>query len=213
MMPLCICYIHMKNTYRKISKRQLSRIIVANAGLELAKDKGFGHLTMQALADKLNVTPMALYRHVSNKSDLINSVLDAFVCDVDVCNHEISNLDWKEWLRATYTNMYTALKNMPSLHPYLGNAPRFGPNAMEVLGKILNVLRKAGFNQQQTINATSSLTGFMIGCSIMDTAFYQSLSKSQQNSYIPSTIDSGLDHIFTALSLELEANNKTKVAS
>jgi hypothetical protein len=47
----------------------------------------------------------------------------------------------------------------------------------------------------------------------MDTAFHQSLSKSQQNSYIPSTIDAGLDHIFTALSLELEANNKTKVVS
>jgi AcrR family transcriptional regulator len=181
--------------------------------LELVKDKGFDSLTMKALADKLNVTPMAIYRHVSDKSDLINSVLDAFVCDVDVCNHEISNLDWKEWLRATYTNMYTSLKGMPSLHPYLGNAPRFGPNAMEVLSKILSVLRTAGFNQQQTINATSSLTGFMIGCSIMDTAFHQSLSKSQQNLYIPSTIDSGLDHIFTALSLELEANNKTKVVS
>ena len=38
MIPLCICYIHMKNTYRKITKRQLSRIIVANAGLELVKD-------------------------------------------------------------------------------------------------------------------------------------------------------------------------------
>lgn len=203
----------MNNTFRKITKRQLSRAVVANAGLELAKDKGFDYLTMKALADKLNVTPMAIYRHVSNKSDLINSVLDAFVCDVDVCNHEISNLDWKEWLRATYTNMYISLKNMPSLHPYLGNAPRFGPNAMEVLSKILSVLRTAGFNQQQTINATSSLTGFMIGCSIMDIAFHQSLSKSQQNSYITSTIDSGLDHIFTALSLELEANNKAIVVS
>ena len=171
----------MKNSFRRITKRNLSRSIIANAGLELVKDKGFDYLTMKALADKLNVTPMAIYRHVSDKSDLINSVLDAFVCDVDVCNHEISNLDWKEWLRATYTNMYTSLKGMPSLHPYLGNAPRFGPNAMEVLSKILSVLRTAGFNQQQTINATSSLTGFMIGCSIMDTAFHQSLSKSQQN--------------------------------
>ena len=34
MIPLCISYIHMKNTYRKITKRQLSRIIVANAGIK-----------------------------------------------------------------------------------------------------------------------------------------------------------------------------------
>jgi len=69
----------MKTDVKKPAKRRLSRDVVANAGLELVKRDGFDHLTMKALAVQLGVTPMAIYRHVSNKSDLIDVVLDAFV--------------------------------------------------------------------------------------------------------------------------------------
>ena len=194
----------MKIETKKTSKRRLSRDIVANAGLELVKHKSFDQLTMKALAADLDVTPMAIYRHVSNKSDLVNTVLDAFVRDVDVCNHDISETDWEEWLRATYTNMYLALKGMPSLHSYLGNAPRFGPHAMEVLSQVLGVLRTAGFDQKQAINAVSTLTGFMIGCAIMDTAFHQALLGADTSSDAHTTIDAGLDHIFSALKTQLD---------
>lgn len=193
----------MRNETKKTSKRRLSRDVVANAGLKLAQRKGFDHLTMKALAAELNVTPMAIYRHVANKSDLVNTVLDAFVRDVDVCNHDVVETDWEGWLRATYTNMYLALKSMPSLHSYLGNAPRFGPHAIEVLSQVLGVLRTAGFDQKQTVNAVSTLTGFMIGCAIMDTAFHQSLLGAEMNSSAPTTIDAGLDHIFSALEMQL----------
>ena len=193
----------MKTDVKKPAKRRLSRDVVANAGLELVKRDGFDHLTMKALAVQLGVTPMAIYRHVSNKSDLIDVVLDAFVRDANVCSHDSPEAEWDAWLRATYTNMYEALKNMTSLHPYLGNAPRFGPHAMDVMAQILSVLRAAGFTQQQSVNAMSILTGFMIGCAMMDSVFHQALLNANQNNKTYSSLDVGLDHIFVSLKAEL----------
>ena len=39
-------------------------------------------MTMQAVADRLGVTPMALYRHVTNKADLLDGVVERILLDV-----------------------------------------------------------------------------------------------------------------------------------
>ena len=38
--------------------------------MQLADEQGLAAVTMQAVADRLGVTPMALYRHVANKADV-----------------------------------------------------------------------------------------------------------------------------------------------
>lgn len=174
----------------------------------MVKREGFDHLTMKALAQELDVTPMAIYRHVANKSDLVDMVLNAFVCEVDVTNHGLAEEDWMAWLRATYTNMYRVLKDLPSLYPYLSNAQRFGPHAMEVLSRVLGVLRSAGFNQEQAVNAASTLTGFTIGCAMMDTVFHEALLGVEVRPEKISTLETGMNQIITSLSVELPQNVK-----
>jgi AcrR family transcriptional regulator len=52
-------------------KRELSIERIVDAAIELADEGGLGAVSMSAVATKLGVTPMALYRYVSAKDDLV----------------------------------------------------------------------------------------------------------------------------------------------
>ena len=61
----------------KDPSRPLSRELVAREGLALLDGSPRSDLTMRRLAGRLGVDPMALYRHVANKDDLIRAMSDA----------------------------------------------------------------------------------------------------------------------------------------
>ena len=42
----------------------------------MADEKGIEALTMAAVAERLGVTPMALYRHVAYKTDLLDGLVE-----------------------------------------------------------------------------------------------------------------------------------------
>ena len=50
---------------------------IAAAGLAVVDDKGTSGFTMRAVAEVLDVTPMALYHHVADKAALAEAVVDA----------------------------------------------------------------------------------------------------------------------------------------
>ena len=204
-------------TNRSLSKHQrghLSRELITEAGLRVAHQNGIGNLTMKRLAAELSVTPMAIYRHFEDKSDLIDAVLDQYVQEQDICNHSIAESDWSNWLFKTYTNMYQGLQSMPSVYPYLSTASRFGPGASAMVEHTLKVMQDAGFSFQSATRAANALNGFVIGCAIMDNAFYQNLVRTEheqtrtalENDAV-SGLDNGLGLIISALKHEHKDNH------
>jgi AcrR family transcriptional regulator len=77
---------------------------IAAAGLEVLDERGAEGLTIRAIADRLGVTPMAIYHHVENKAALVALMVDRTMRD-----HHLPSpggLDWKDdlvalarWLR------------------------------------------------------------------------------------------------------------------
>lgn len=55
--------------------------VVASA-VELADEVGLAACTMRGVADRVGVTPMALYRHVRDKEHLLELIPDALLADV-----------------------------------------------------------------------------------------------------------------------------------
>ncbi|WNM28165.1 TetR family transcriptional regulator [Demequina capsici] len=60
----------------------LSRVRVIAEALTLADQAGLDGLSMRALAERLGVVPMALYKHVSNKEELLDALVDAVIAEV-----------------------------------------------------------------------------------------------------------------------------------
>ena len=198
-------------TTRTLAKHQrghLSREVITQAGLGVARAEGVQNLTMKRLATELAVTPMAIYRHFEDKSDLIDAVLNEYVKQTDICNHEVPTSDWANWLSKTYSKMYDGLQSMPSIYPYISTASRFGPGASEVVTKTLEVLQDAGFSSRQATQAANTLNGFIIGCAIMDNAFYQNLAPAEEfaddgpEQIVETGLETGLELIISALENE-----------
>jgi AcrR family transcriptional regulator len=55
---------------------------VVAAAIELADEVGLASCTMRSVADRVGVTPMALYRHVRDKEHLLELVPDALLAGV-----------------------------------------------------------------------------------------------------------------------------------
>ena len=60
---------------------RIARAQVLAEALGLADEEGLEALTMAALAERLGVTPMALYRHVANKADLLDGVVEVLLTE------------------------------------------------------------------------------------------------------------------------------------
>ena len=62
----------------------ISRAQVLDATLRLASEKGLTAVTMRAVAGRLGVSPMALYRHVGDKQGLLDGLVERLMAEVAV---------------------------------------------------------------------------------------------------------------------------------
>ena len=60
----------------------LSRDRVLRAAVALADKAGIESLSMRKLAQELGVVPMALYKHVANKDELLDGIVDVVVGEI-----------------------------------------------------------------------------------------------------------------------------------
>jgi AcrR family transcriptional regulator len=76
---------------------QISREAVLDAALRLADEQGLDAVTMHAVARRLQVTPMALYRHVDDKNALLDGLVEVLLTEYPLPRAEG---EWDERLTA-----------------------------------------------------------------------------------------------------------------
>jgi AcrR family transcriptional regulator len=69
---------------------------VLRAAVELADAEGLDAVSMRRLAQTLGVVPMALYKHVANKDELLDGMMDVLIGEIDP---PAGGSDWKAALR------------------------------------------------------------------------------------------------------------------
>src|SRR4029079_14320660 len=62
----------------------LTRDRVMRAALELADEGGTAALTMQRIGQRLGVEAMSLYRHVRNKDDILDGIVDLVFAEIEL---------------------------------------------------------------------------------------------------------------------------------
>src|ERR687892_2673954 len=87
-------------------RRPLSRDKVVAVAVALADKGGLESVSMRALARKSRVVPMALYKHVASKEDLLDGMVDVVFGEVDF---PPTGADWRTAMRRRAMSMRDAL--------------------------------------------------------------------------------------------------------
>jgi AcrR family transcriptional regulator len=81
-------------------RRSATRDDVLNAAREILDERGIDALTMANVANRVGFTTMAVYRHVRNREDLLEGVLDLVLGEI---GHDDPGTDWldsvEHWMR------------------------------------------------------------------------------------------------------------------
>lgn len=81
-------------------KAGLSLEAIVQAGLMLVDAEGLNALTMARVADELGVTPMATYRHIPSKEELLDLMIDAAFERAPRCGADNWRRELTKWAKA-----------------------------------------------------------------------------------------------------------------
>lgn len=134
-------------------KRELSIERIVEVGIQLADAGGLAAVSMSAIAAELGVTPMALYRYVTAKDDLLLLMEDQALGVAPETIREAGERSWREGLE-TYVREMTARSRE---HPWALDLPVSGipvtPNALTWLETALEVLAPTGLSADDQLSA------------------------------------------------------------
>src|SRR6266496_4441146 len=90
-------------------RARLNRERVLRTAVALADEEGEVP-SMRTLAQALGVVPMALYKHVANKEELLDGMVDLVFGEIDVpAGEDDGEVDWKAAMRLRGLSMRSAL--------------------------------------------------------------------------------------------------------
>lgn len=139
---------------------RLSREVVLREALALLDDEGFDALTMRRLAERLGVVPMALYRHVANKDDLILGVIDLAVSLVPI---PAPDLDWRSGLHELAHSIRRTMLQHPGIVGPVVTQPALGVHALVIGEYGLSVMRNSGFASEDAERGPKTLLTYTLG--------------------------------------------------
>jgi AcrR family transcriptional regulator len=83
-------------------RARLNRATVLDSAVRLADEIGIDALSMRRLAQELGVVPMALYKHVRNKEELLDGMVEVVIGEID------PPLDTDDWRAAVRERVLSA---------------------------------------------------------------------------------------------------------
>jgi AcrR family transcriptional regulator len=137
---------------------------VLQAAVALADEAGLEAFSMRGLAQELGVVPMALYKHVANKEELLDGMVDIVFGEIELPS---GDLDWRSAMRNRAISTREALKRhtwaiglMESRHP--------GPANLRNHNAVMGCLRKAGFSFEMAVHAYSVQDAYIYGFALQE---------------------------------------------
>ncbi|MBO0692207.1 MAG: TetR/AcrR family transcriptional regulator C-terminal domain-containing protein [Acidimicrobiaceae bacterium] len=144
----------------------LSRQQIVDAALESVRAGQYEQMTIRSLAAGLGVAPMALYRHVRDKDDLLVEVTDRLLAESWRPRARAAN--WKPWVTEVAERLRQLLVTQPAaLHVYL-RQPVTSPAAIVRMDATLEVLGRAGLTPDDASHAFGAIQTFTIGFAALE---------------------------------------------
>ena len=151
---------------RRAAWGTISREQVLEAAVRAVRSGGYEQLTIRSLAANLGVAPMSLYRHVRDKDDILDAVVDRLLAEV--WRPEASPEDWQAWVAEAADRLRDFLVTQPAaLHVYLRH-PVVSPAAMARQAAMLDVLRGSGAEERGVQSAFAAIHTHTVGFAALE---------------------------------------------
>jgi AcrR family transcriptional regulator len=128
-------------------RERLNRERVLHAAVALADRSGIEALSMRALAQDLGVVPMALYKHVKDKDELLDGVVDVVLGEIDPPDPA---LDWKAAIRHRLLSARRVVLRHPWARTAIESRTRRTPTVLAYMDSVTGMFRAAGFSADLT---------------------------------------------------------------
>ena len=138
----------------------LSRDRVLRAAVALADQGGVDALSMRKLAQELGVVPMALYKHVASKDELLDGMIDVVVGEIDP---PAAGTDWKTAMRRRVLSARAALLRHPWASRVIESRTTPTPTVLSYMDSMIGILRAGGFSIDLTHHAVHAMGSRLLG--------------------------------------------------
>ncbi|MFF2578473.1 TetR/AcrR family transcriptional regulator [Streptomyces goshikiensis] len=131
---------------------------IAGAAVAIADTEGLDAVTMRRLAVALGVAPMAAYRHVTGKEELLELMIDHVYGELEP---PAAEADWRQATRV----LALRLRAVSLKHPWVPRADGCGPtpNQLMLLEAALVTLRDNRLDVGTSMSVYSTVTSYVRG--------------------------------------------------
>ena len=144
----------------------LSRERVLGAALALVDTGGHEALSMRNLGKQLDVEAMSLYKHVANKEDILDGLVDIVFGEIAVPSP--GEADWKGALRRRAISVREALNRHRWAVGLMEGRLVPGPASLRHHDAVMGCLREAGFPFRAAVHALSVMDAYIYGFALQE---------------------------------------------
>jgi AcrR family transcriptional regulator len=128
---------------RSRTREPLSRERILQAAVALADQGGVESLSMRRIAQQLGVVPMALYKHVANKDELLDGLVDVVIGEIDP---PIERVDWKTAVRERILSARRSLLRHPWASQVIESRAEPTPTIIGYIDSMMGLFLSGGFS-------------------------------------------------------------------
>lgn len=143
----------------------MKRERVLETALAVAEREGFERLSMRVLARELGVSTMAVYRHVTNKDDLLDGLVERLLGELEIPEE---SLPWEQRLRWLAGEVRALAHRRPEVFGLLLTRRAVGEDATRARQAALQALRDAGFESKAAERMERLLSTVVMGFALSE---------------------------------------------
>ncbi|MBT2544787.1 TetR/AcrR family transcriptional regulator C-terminal domain-containing protein [Streptomyces sp. ISL-44] len=160
----------------------LSQAQIVAAAVKLLDAEGIEALSMRKLGTGMGAAATSLYRHVANKDELIELVVDEVYGELEV-PEATDPAGWRE----SVSRSGHSLRAMALRHPWVASVlgqvglAHLGPNLMRMSERMLALFQAAGFPVGEADLAMKAVISYVVGATTSEAAYLSLLARSGQS--------------------------------
>lgn len=139
---------------------KLDRDRIVDAAVAAADRDGLEAVTMRRLADSLGVTPMALYKHVAGRDELIDAMVDRLIGSI--ATGHISG-GWKSGVRDRILRARESLRAHPWSQQAIETRTLASPTVLHYMDALMSAMFAGGLSADLVHHAMHALSVRMWG--------------------------------------------------